>query len=68
MSEICLDCYNEINGTHKKPSQVILTAPDDTGVCCECGKEGRLLMRVPSRTPWGWAECRYWQLMDILEK
>ncbi len=40
MSEICLDCYNEINGTHKKPSQVILTAPDDTGVCCECGMRG----------------------------
>ncbi len=67
MSELCLDCYNRLHGTHHRPSQVILTAPSDVGVCSQCGEVHRLLMRIPSPTPWGWMECRYWKMMEYLE-
>lgn len=65
--ELCLACYNKINQTSLKESQVILSAPSDLDRCSHCGKTGRVIVRVPSKTPWGWAQCRYWKIMDKLE-
>lgn len=64
--ELCLSCYNQINGTKLKESQVILSAPDDLDVCTYCGVVGRVVVRVPSNTPWGWMQCKYWRIMEKL--
>ncbi len=65
--ELCLDCYNKLNETKLKESQVILSAPRDIDICSQCKKRGRVLVRVPSKTPWGWLQCRYWKIMDKME-
>ncbi len=65
--EVCLDCYNQINHSQLTEGQVILSAPGDVDICPNCGQLRRVVVRVPSRTPWGWLQCRYWKLMDKLE-
>ena len=36
MAEICLDCWNKLNGTHDSPAKYILSKELD--LCEECGE------------------------------
>jgi len=47
MSEICLDCWNELNGTHYSESKYVLT--DEEYICesCEEYKKVIIIERSP---------------------
>lgn len=67
MKELCLSCYNEMQYTKLKESQVILSAHGDEEICGRCGKKSRIVIRVPSSTPLGWLQCKYWWILDKME-
>ncbi len=64
--EQCLDCYNREAGTHLTESQVILSSHHDLSRCNRCGGIHRVVVRIPSATPWGWLQCRFWAAVDKL--
>lgn len=43
MSEICLDCYNEIMGTNDPPEKYVLSK--DLDICEECGEMKQIIIR-----------------------
>ena len=43
MSEICLECYNEIMGTNDPPDKYVISK--DLDVCEECGQLKHIIIR-----------------------
>ena len=43
MSEICLECYNEIMGTNDPPEKYVLSK--DLDICEECGEMKHIIIR-----------------------
>ncbi len=46
MSEICLDCWNKMNGTNDKPKKYILSK--DLDLCEDCGEYKHVIIMYRS--------------------
>ncbi len=55
MSEICLDCWNKLNGTNDPPSKYILS--EELDLCEECGEWTHVI--VTYRRAYYWHKFRY---------
>lgn len=61
MAEICLDCWNELNGTNHPESKSVMS--DELCLCEDCGEYKKVIIVERS-----WFSSKFIKLLNLFNK